>query len=227
MALTLGLVTFSFYLARSFKLSKSSKPSCSSLEDKVASQACAQDGYVKPGDVVEIDADLLAFICSDMIQSARPADRVDRAQHLDEAMFAMLCSDLSFCPDGLTFEIKPKVGIADCGVPECGIPDVPRFTMLQCIDYPRKKKSLSRYNPVRFFRAVLHRNKLQLREELGFLRDASRDQSQNNFRVLGGAADAYLVPDASLDDLCEVQVPSLLTIYNRFLKRELRVDHRK
>lgn len=115
------------------------------------------DGYIQPGRLMQVDAELSAFIKSDVIQSARPPDRIenDAAVNVvdldDPDMPAMLCTDLSFCPNGLSFEIKPKVGIADCGVPECGIPDVPRFTMLQCIDYPMKKKSLSKYNPVRFF----------------------------------------------------------------------------
>lgn len=158
---------------------------------------------------MEVDAEMTAFINSAAIQSARPAARTkgDAAAISfgdPGAMPAMLCTDLSFCPNGLSFEIKPKVGIADCGVPECGIPDVPRFTMLQCIDYPTKKKSLSKYNPVRFFRAVLHQVKQQLREELELLRDASRDVRQNNFRLLGSEGhEACLVPDTALDDLAE------------------------
>eukprot|EP00438_Fugacium_kawagutii_P015400 Skav225160 [mRNA] locus=scaffold1056:322744:323601:- [translate_table: standard] len=164
--------------------------------------------YLKTGCVVEVDAEMNAFINSAAIQSARPAARTKGAAATFVgdvgAVPAMLCTDLSFCPNGRSFEIKPKVGIADCGVPECGIPDVPRFTMLQCIDYPTKKKSLSKYNPVRFFRAVLHQVKQQLREELEFLRDASRDVRQNNFRLLGCEAhEACLVPDTALDDLAE------------------------
>ena len=161
---------------------------------------------------MQVDAELSAFIKSDVIQSARPPDRIENDAEAvnvvdldDPDMSAMLCTDLSYCPNGLSFEIKPKVGIADCGVPECGVPDIPRFTMLQCIDYPMKKKSLSKYNPVCFFRAVLHQNKQQLREELDFLRGASRDARQNNFRLLGQTGDAHLVPDAALDDLCEAQ----------------------
>ena len=169
----------------------------------------SQDGYIKPGALVELDEDIAAFLHSEVIQCARPPDR----KHAEETTYppmdftavpAMLCTDLGFCPNGFSFEIKPKLGIADCGIPECGIPDVPRFAMLQCIDFPKKKKSLSKYNPVRLFQAVLYQQKKQLREELGFLRDASCDARQNNFRLLGHQNEAHLVPDAALDDLCEV-----------------------
>ena len=170
----------------------------------------SQDGYIKPGALVELDEDIAAFLHSEVIQCARPPER----KHAEETTYpaamdftavpAMLCTDLGFCPNGFSFEIKPKLGIADCGIPECGIPDVPRFAMLQCIDFPKKKKSLSKYNPVRLFQAVLYQQKKQLREELGFLRDASCDARQNNFRLLGHQNEAHLVPDAALDDLCEV-----------------------
>ena len=170
----------------------------------------SQDGYIKPGTLVELDEDLAAFLHSEVIQCARPPDRKQAEETgypapMDlAAVPAMLCTDLGFCPNGFSFEIKPKLGIADCGVPECGIADVPRFAMLQCIDFPKKKKSLSKYNPVRFFQAVLYQQKKQLREELEFLRDASRDARQNNFRLLGHQNEVHLVPDAALDDLCEV-----------------------
>ncbi|CAJ1374202.1 unnamed protein product [Effrenium voratum] len=163
-----------------------------------------QDGYMACGSVVEISADMAARIQVDeTLRSARPDDRLgSRGLDAGGAVLAALCPDLTFCPSGGTFEIKPKLGVADCGVRECGVEAVPRFTLLQCIDFPKKKSSLSKYNPIEFFSAILCNDKKRLQREIVHLTQASADPRQNNFRCLSG--DMTAVTDAALDDLCEV-----------------------
>ena len=185
----------------------------------------AKDSYISPGSLVELDLELVSLIWSDsLVQAARPPDRVQRDSALHTStsdgnlLLGMLCADLSFCPNGFSFEIKPKLGVADCGVPECGVDGVPRFTMLQCIDFPKKKPTLSKYNPISLFEAVIQQRKVELRRELSVLRDASRDLRQNNFRLLGReACEASKAPDAALDDLCEVGQRSMFPLPEGFL----------
>ena len=172
------------------------------VESGLFSTLSAQDGYMACGSVVEISADMAARIQVDeTLRSARPDDRLGSRGLDGGAVLAALCPDLT-CPGAGTFEIKPKLGVADCGVRECGVEAVPRFTLLQCIDFPKKKSSLSKYNPIEFFSAILCNDKKRLQREIVHLTQASADPRQNNFRCLSG--DMTAVTDAALDDLCEV-----------------------
>lgn len=164
---------------------------------------------MSPAVLVELDPRMVSHVDEEpSIQSKRPAARLQgKRVYLKDLSTGMLCSDLSFCPGGLSWEIKPKLGVADSGEAECGVDGIPRFAMLQCIDFPSKKCSISKFNPVSLFQAVLTENKEQLLLELRALRTASRDPSQNNFRLLNSI-------DGSLEDLCQV----LLNARDLFVK---------
>eukprot|EP00439_Symbiodinium_sp_Y106_P084317 s104_g25.t1 len=147
------------------------------------------------------------------IRQSRPPERLSaEVRDLDTRavggppsfVWGTLCPDLTYCPQGRTYELKPKLGVEDCLLPECQ--SLSRFTLLQCIDYPKKKRSISRYNPSAFFRAIFAGDGAAVSEQLRHLRRtcfwASADPRQNNFRVLGGnACDAS---DTELEDLKEV-----------------------
>ncbi|CAE7698827.1 Icl1f [Symbiodinium sp. CCMP2456] len=168
------------------------------------------EGHVAFGTLVEVSQSVVERLnIEPSIQQSRRPERLSaKVRDLDTSavggppsfVWGTLCPDLTYCPQGRTYELKPKLGVEDCLLPECQ--SLSRFTLLQCIDYPKKKRSISRYNPSALFRAIFAGDGAAVSEQLRHLRRASADPRQNNFRVLGGTAcDAS---DAELEDLKEV-----------------------
>ncbi|CAE8591046.1 unnamed protein product [Polarella glacialis] len=170
------------------------------------------DRFVDFGSMVQLDKAVVQKLNTDgSIQSSRHADRLSaKVKDLDTSnagtegsnILGMLCPDLTYCPDGVSYEIKLKSGVEECS--DLGIS---RFTFLQCHDYPKKRDTLSRYNPVELFQAVLQGDAARLKAQLVHLRTASADQKQNNFRLLSGGEPSK-VSDLDLEKLGEVLLKS-------------------
>eukprot|EP00928_Gymnodinium_smaydae_P030611 TRINITY_DN22715_c0_g2_i1.p1 TRINITY_DN22715_c0_g2~~TRINITY_DN22715_c0_g2_i1.p1 ORF type:complete len:528 (-),score=118.01 TRINITY_DN22715_c0_g2_i1:72-1622(-) len=164
--------------------------------------------YLEPGRVVQLDSGIIDRInCDDAIQGSRSSKRraakiaeLDSVGGADGGVCASLCPDLTFCPRGVSYEIKLKNGVDECA--ELG---VYRFALMQVAHCPKKHRTLSTYNPVEFCSGVLEPCcPARLLDQLRKLRAASEDAAQNNFRVLGDISASSAASDEDLDDLALV-----------------------
>mmetsp|Transcript_31459 Transcript_31459/g.86524 ORF Transcript_31459/g.86524 Transcript_31459/m.86524 type:complete len:473 (+) Transcript_31459:83-1501(+) len=168
--------------------------------------------HVTDSTVVEVDSASVKQLNDDsMVQLRRPSfRRMTSGGHLDTKtpgesnghnfVLALMQRDLSFCPGGISFEIKLK-----CGVQELSEDGVSRFTLQQLSDYGRKRDTISTYDPVELFRGVLGARLERVREQLSRLHDVSHDATQNNLGVLG-EMHVGRVTGAQLDNLAKVLV---------------------